>query len=132
VRDFEGSVWQGVALGAAAYFIALRLPFSWLLGPLALGWAGWRFVTVGRPRLAGWAWGAAGGAGAAGGGALVNLILDVVLSLLHPASLPYTLLAVLAGLFRLALGAIPLGAVCGGVGGALARRPGPGRRRDHR
>jgi hypothetical protein len=113
--------WRSAAVGAAAYFIAARVPF--LHAPLelaALGWTGyWYAARSGRNGT----WLHALGAGALAGVAgslLATLVYALGTVLFHPL---LTLLELATSPFRLAFVAVE-GAVCAGIGWALARRGG--------
>ncbi len=130
MRDVEGSFWAAVGIGAAAYFIVseIHLPFiGTLLGWAALGWAGYWFVDHTPRRALGWLWAAVVGALAGVLGSAVAMIVTFLVSILHPLSIPYELLALLGGLLSTLFLLVPVGAICGGIGGYLAIRRGGGR-----
>jgi hypothetical protein len=130
VREPEGTFWAAVGIGGAAYFIAvqLRLPvIGSLLSWAVLGWAGYWFADNAPRRTLAWLWAAV--AGALGGilGSAVAMVVSFLVSLLHPLGIPYELLLLLGALLRTLFVVVPLGAVCGGIGGYLALRRGGGR-----
>ncbi|HVB11054.1 MAG TPA: hypothetical protein VNM16_11910 [Bacillota bacterium] len=133
----EGTFWPAVGIGAAAYFIAveLHIPFlSNLLAWAALAWAGYWYVENSPRQTLAWLWAAVVGAAAGVAGSVVGVLLTFVMSLLHPLRIPYELLALAGGLLSAVFVLLPLGAICGGIGGYIAMRRGggrPWRRWDH-
>ncbi len=130
MRNVERSFWAAAGIGAAAYFIVIQIHLpviGALLGWAALGWAGYWFVENSRRRALGWLWAAAVGAVAAVLGSVVAMVVTFIVSLLHPLSIPYELLALLGGLLNALFLLVPVGAICGGIGGYLAIRRGCGR-----
>jgi ABC-type Co2+ transport system permease subunit len=126
----EGSFWPAVGIGAAAYFIVsqLHIPvIGGLLAWLALGWAGYWFVENSPRRALAWLWAAVVGAAAGIGGSIIGLALTLLLSILHPLQIPYELLALLNLLFGMLFTVVPIGAICGGIGGYISVRRGGGR-----